>query len=673
MLQTDPDRTWTTLEDEHLTAIQALRAKLRPKPLLPPPLQNCPEEMSDCMAGVAYPATHCAFAECTWCSDAEPCVDAQQPKDTWSVRNMHWHCSSGACCGRSQDCLWAHLINEHPEAFERCPGDIPSAYIAALNQAEEETVPAVGWSVDRRALRRLHRARNEDNCVALICSCCAAVLPSGPRSDIAYLTVKGLFEKLTSESFSQNWDLAQYKVSYGTHASVRTRLVGSQWQRKLPPSLCKGQAILCCPEDHVCRHCTPGNIQLCEDCELPLCRSCWSRMRQPHFSGVPQALANDNWYGYPLELLYTHKVRWIEAAAACPLWTSPICFYLEADRGHIMEEELHRADHRIAIRGNVSAVSMPWEEIYSKFKHFTAEQSMATLPHSLDALQNVVRITIKGMRHSEIVDWVAGAKLRPWVVVALLEHLVDMEHPMFATYDGTPAELKEYFRTKTQAQYGTKEVSAVAWAAASQSEPAPPQTKNATPDPASFETVGGEAFQGALRPSTLTADWSAAQLAEPTTQEVTQLAQFNSAGVTVETGKVFWDQWQTQYLAWAYPFSIPAPVGGPDFPRQRTGRPRRHSDAPVLGPIAHLRALTRRVESSIRNSWDLISGLRRLTFKWKTVCEPQLWRRYTATASIKATPPAAWVQAAKGLNQKLQKGMFIVAGNRLKPIQLRCP
>ena len=154
---------------------------------------------------------------------------------------------------------------------------------------------------------------------------------------------------------------------------------------------------------------------------------------------------------------------------------------------------------------------------------------------------------------------------------------------------------------------------------------------------------------------------------------MTQLAQFNSAGVTVETGKVFWDQWQTQYLAWAYPFSIPAPVGGPDFPRQRTGRPRRHSDAPVLGPIAHLRALTRRVESSIRNSWDLISGLRRLTFKWKTVCEPQLWRRYTATASIKATPPTAWVQAAKALYQKLQKGMYIVAGNRLKPIQLRCP
>ena len=54
------------------------------------------------------------------------------------------------------------------------------------------------------------------------------------------------------------------------------------------------------------------------------------------------------------------------------------------------------------------------------------------------------------MRHAELVEWVAGAHLRPHVVVALLEHLVDIRHPMFAAYDGTPAELKQLFRSKVQ-------------------------------------------------------------------------------------------------------------------------------------------------------------------------------------------------------------------------------
>ena len=48
----------------------------------------------------------------------------------------------------------------------------------------------------------------------------------------------------------------------------------------------------------------------------------------------------------------------------------------------------------------------------------------------------------------ELVEWVAGAHLRPWVVVALLDHLVDMGHPMFNSYDGTAEELKQLFRTQ---------------------------------------------------------------------------------------------------------------------------------------------------------------------------------------------------------------------------------
>ena len=198
-LALEPERAWCTLEDQHLEQIQTISRQLRTKPLLPPSVPHVPEELADSMSGVPYPACHCAFAGCTWCSDAQPCVDALLGKDRWIVQGVTWHCGSGTCCNDTAACLWAHLRSQHALAFQHCPGDLVSAYIAALKCVEEQSVPAVGWSVDRRTLRRLHAERQEEQAVALICACCAAVLPSGPRSDIGYLSVEQIFETLTPD------------------------------------------------------------------------------------------------------------------------------------------------------------------------------------------------------------------------------------------------------------------------------------------------------------------------------------------------------------------------------------------------------------------------------------------------------------------------------------------
>ena len=85
--------------------------------------------------------------------------------------------------------------------------------------------------------------------------------------------------------------------------------------------------------------------------------------------------------------------------------------------------------------------------------------------------------------------------------------------------------------------------------------------------------------------------------------------------LSVVTGNTFWDQCQNRFLSWVYPFSLPLPVGGPDIPSRP--RYRRKEGAARLTPIAHLRALARRVEKlSIRNSWDLVPGVRPITMKW---------------------------------------------------------
>ena len=80
-------------------------------------------------------------------------------------------------------------------------------------------------------------------------------------------------------------------------------------------------SILCYPEDRRCSSCPyeathsagqperrsgrvqgPDPYQLCNACELPVCRGCWCRMRQKLLTGVSQALTNDNWCGYPVDL-----------------------------------------------------------------------------------------------------------------------------------------------------------------------------------------------------------------------------------------------------------------------------------------------------------------------------------------------------------------------------------
>ena len=177
---------------------------------------------------------------------------------------------------------------------------------------------------------------------------------------------------------------------------MRDRLPEQDWQLSLPPDLFEGQRILCCPEDRVCAACPATQEQLCAECKLPLCRTCWSRLRQSTCPQVPQALANDNWYEYPLNFLYQEKVRWIEAAAACPVWTSVVSYYIEEDRGHLMEEELRRSDFRVAVRGNVSSFSMPWEEIYGSLHSLGAEAVLHQLPARSPGAQHHAEVDNQG-------------------------------------------------------------------------------------------------------------------------------------------------------------------------------------------------------------------------------------------------------------------------------------
>ena len=425
---------WRTLEDAEQDATNKVATNIRAKPLLPPQLDQYSSEAVDSMSGVVYPTIHCAIRGCTWCSATQPCAPNYTKNQMWILKDLKWTHPDKTCCSDASRCLWAHLQSSHAQVFADFDRtDIPSTYLAALFVKEDATVPQVGWSIDRRTFRRMSQELGQEhNLVGLCCACCTRTHVGATNGEIGYVPVKQHFSNLTVQSYKANWCYETYQRNYGAHPAIKKRLAESEWVRHVPGH---GQ-ILCCPEDIRCKHCQPEAQTLCEACELPLCRSCLTRMTQQSYNAVPQALTNDNWVGYPTELLYQHHVRWIEAAAACPVWTSMVCYYLEADRGHLMDEDIHRADHRIAVRGNVSSFSMPWEEILATLDPTRdGHKTWGTLPHSKDTLRALVKISVKGMRHNEAIQWVSGAKIRPWVVTALLHHLIDLQHPMCTAID----------------------------------------------------------------------------------------------------------------------------------------------------------------------------------------------------------------------------------------------
>ncbi|CAK8992422.1 unnamed protein product [Durusdinium trenchii] len=78
------------------------------------------------------------------------------------------------------------------------------------------------------------------------------------------------------------------------------------------------------------------------------------------------------------------------------------------------------------------------------------------LPHARKVMQALVKITVKGMLRNEAIEWVAGARIRPWVVVALLQHLIDLQHPMCDNHI-SPEKAKEEVKQRVTNIYGTEE------------------------------------------------------------------------------------------------------------------------------------------------------------------------------------------------------------------------
>ena len=52
------------------------------------------------------------------------------------------------------------------------------------------------------------------------------------------------------------------------------------------------------------------------------------------------------------DAILKHNVRWIELAAASPILNCIICYYVEGDRGHLLDERALQRKQPMNVRGN---------------------------------------------------------------------------------------------------------------------------------------------------------------------------------------------------------------------------------------------------------------------------------------------------------------------------------
>ena len=177
--------------------------------------------------------------------------------------------------------------------------------------------------------------------------------------------------------------------------------------------------------------------------------------------------------------------------------------------------------------------------------------------------------------------------------------------------------------------------------------------KNATPAEARSDIA---VLVETIRPSILLPDRDSRYIEKRGDREIGALQKLSL--LTAKTEIALVDNWCSEYVPLAFPFSIPRVVGGADYPRKK--RFRRHGEAAVLTPWEATRMHARRVEASIKADWNLVPAQRNLTTKWDALCGDDVACKHAVDRDTAGNVLASeLVESATKLYEKLTKGYWI--------------
>ena len=99
-----------------------------------------------------------------------------------------------------------------------------------------------------------------------------------------------------------------------------------EWRQMFLAGDGDGAKMICCPKDVLrCGHSVHAAHEICGKCAVPLCHVCHSSFSKKW--NIAMALGKNNYIGYVSKTLVEYKMRFIEAAIVCPVWTSLICYF----------------------------------------------------------------------------------------------------------------------------------------------------------------------------------------------------------------------------------------------------------------------------------------------------------------------------------------------------------
>ena len=230
-------------------------------------------------------------------------------------------------------------------------------------------------------------------------------------------------------------------------ASQEPELKNSEWRRRWQRDG-RAQDVLCCPEDvRKQRYCKHEDFRLCERCEVPICNTCWEHLRSSHNYRIPQALANDNYKGYGHEFMYRNQVRWIEAVIACPYFSVLVTYFIEGQKGHMMEETLGAQSRACGYRGNLFSFQLDWDDIAKHMNKRTTDQQMKDWPHSPETVCNWIRVVLKHAddKSVDLMKHIKELRVRAHVVLGMARLCIH-RHFDFLEERLTAMEIKERVR-----------------------------------------------------------------------------------------------------------------------------------------------------------------------------------------------------------------------------------
>ena len=116
-----------------------------------------------------------------------------------------------------------------------------------------------------------------------------------------------------------------------------------------------------------------------------------------------------------------------------------------------MTEKTGQQQYRTCVRGSCVSYHMPWEDVLEQLQKHGDDRTAATLPRPQECLKYMLRLHLQ-VNGLDFAKHLRQVQVRPYVLIALLDFLIDTNHESFRG-KGTAASLKEERERECEPMY----------------------------------------------------------------------------------------------------------------------------------------------------------------------------------------------------------------------------